>query len=124
MGMIKKFGEIRAWQKARELVRQVYKTCADGKLSKDYGLKDQLCRAAASAMSNIADGFGRESDRDFAHFLNMAKGSSLEVQSLLYIALDVGYIQKTGFEKLYKLTGETAALITGFAAYLRPKPEK
>jgi four helix bundle protein len=124
MGMIKKFEEIKAWQKARELVREVYKTCADGKLSRDYGLKDQLCRAAVSTMSNIAEGFGRESDRDFAHFLDIAKGSSLEVQSLLYLVLDLAYIEESDFEKLYKLTDETAALITGFAAYLRPKPEK
>ena len=72
----------------------MYTTSARGSLCKDFGLKDQLCRAAVSAMGNIAEGFAKPSDRDFTHFLAMAKGSVLEVQSLLYVAWDVGYIDK------------------------------
>ncbi len=124
MGMIKKFEDIKAWQKAREMVLEIYKICADGKLNRDFGLKGQLCRAAVSTMSNIAEGYGRRSDKDFAHFLDVAKGSSLEVQSLLYIALDVGYIRESDFERLYKLADQTAAMITGFASYLRPSTNK
>jgi four helix bundle protein len=70
-------------------------------------------------MSNIAEGFARSSDKDYAHFLDMAKGSVLEVQSLFYVSLDVGYIEKNEFEKLYKLADETISLISGFASYLR-----
>jgi four helix bundle protein len=121
MATIARFEEIQAWQKARELVREIYKTCAEGRLSKDVGLKDQLCRAAVSAMSNIAEGFARNGARDFAHFLDIAKGSTMEVQSLLYVALDVGYLARNEFEKLYQMTDETVSLIGGFTSYLRKR---
>lgn len=121
MATIGRFEEIQAWQKAREMVREIYLTCASGRLSKDFGLKDQLCRAAVSSMSNIAEGFSRVSGRDFAHFLDIARGSALEVQSLLYVALDVGYLSKSDFERLYKLADETTSLIGGFTSYLRKR---
>lgn len=116
---IKRFEEIQAWQKARELVREVYRICNAGDLSQDYGLKNQICRAAVSSMSNIAEGFGRNTHKDFAHFLDIARGSVTEVQSLLYVALDVNYIPKNEFDKLYKIAEETISLIAGFTSYLR-----
>lgn len=119
MTTIKRVQDIDAWKKARELVREVYKICAVGPLQKDFGLKDQLRRAAVSSMSNIAEGFARKGDKDFAHFLDMARGSAVEVQSLLYVALDVGYVPQGDFDRLYGLAGETIALISGFSAYLR-----
>ncbi len=119
MATIKRFQDIQAWQKARQLVREVYKACAKGALQRDFGLKDQLSRAAVSAMSNIAEGFARKTDRDFAHFLDVAKGSAVETQSLLYAALDVGHITEDDFQRLHGLAEETASLIGGFAAYLR-----
>jgi four helix bundle protein len=70
-------------------------------------------------MSNIAEGFARNSDRDFAHFLDIARGSVMEVKSLLYVALDVGYLEKSEFERLYRTADETASLISGFTSYLR-----
>lgn len=121
MATLRRFEDPQAWQKARELVREVYKTSAHGSLSRDVGLKDQRRRAAVSAMSNIAEGFARPSDRDFAHFLDSAKASVMEVQSLLYVAWDVGYIDQDVFGRLYQMTHDTAALIGGFTAYLRKK---
>lgn len=111
--------DIKAWQKARELVREVYKTCRTGEIKRDFGLRDQLCRAAVSSMSNIAEGFARKSDREFARFLDIAKGSVTEVQSLLYVALDVNYLIRVEFEQLHSLASETAAMISGLKAYLR-----
>ena len=119
MAGIRRFEEIQAWQKARELVREIYKLCDEERLGRDFGLRNQICRAAVSSMSNIAEGFGRGVPRDFAHFLDVARGSAIEVQSLLYAALDVGYIEQNQFEKLYKLCEETISLIGGFTAYLR-----
>lgn len=119
MATIKRFEDIQAWQKARQLVGEIYKACAKGPLQRDFGLKDQLSRAAVSAMSNIAEGFARKTDRDFAHFLDVAKGSAVETQSLLYAALDVGHITANEFQKLHGLAEETVSLIGGFAAYLR-----
>lgn len=119
MAAIKRFEEILAWQKARELVRETYRVCGIAPFSRDFGLKDQICRAAVSSMTNIAEGFGRKSSKDFAHFLDVARGSALEVQSLLHVARDIGYIQSTDFEKLYRLAEETISLIAGFTSYLR-----
>ena len=123
MSSITRFEDVQAWQRARELVREIYKTCAEGRLSRDFGLRDQLCRAAVSSMSNVAEGFAKKSDRDFAHFLDIAKGSITEVQSLLYVALDVSYIEKSQFEKLRKRTEETASLISGLTSYLRKRSQ-
>jgi four helix bundle protein len=119
MATIRRFEELQAWKKARELVRETYKICAEGALKRDFGLRDQLCRAAVSSMSNIAEGFGRKSDKDFAHFLDMAKGSVVEVQSLLYVALDVHYVDEPEFQRLNLLADETASLIGGLISYLR-----
>ena len=119
MSTIKRFEDIQAWQQARELTREIYNACDRGSLGRDFALRDQICRAAVSSMSNIAEGFSRNSDRDFAHFLDVAKGSALEVQSLLYVALDIGYIGKDEFERLFELTDKTASLIGGLIVYLR-----
>jgi four helix bundle protein len=119
MASIQRFEDIKAWQKARELVREVYKVCASTRLGRDFGLRDQICRAAVSTMSNIAEGFSRKTDRDFARYLDMARGSCGEVQSLLYVAMDIEYLQQSDFERLSALTNSTACLIGGFTSYLR-----
>jgi four helix bundle protein len=121
MSSIKRFEEILAWQKAKELVREVYKICADGNFSRDFGLKDQIRRAAVASMSNIAEGFSRKTGKDFAHFLDIARGSASEVQSLLYVARDLDYINQADFKRLYKLADETISLIAGFTTYLRQR---
>jgi|SRR5882672_9259590 len=122
MASIKRFEEILAWQKARELVLETYRVCGVAPFNRDFGLKDQICRAAVSAMTNVAEGFGRKSSKDFAHFLDVARGSALEVQSLLYVACDLNYIQPAVFERLYKIAEETISLIAGFRSYLRNHP--
>ena len=119
MAAIKRFEEIVAWQKARVLVSEVYRISADGRLSKDFGLRDQIRRAAVSAMSNIAEGFGRKSHGDFAHFLDVARGSALEVESLLYVSRDLKYIEDAEFTTLYALAEETISLIGGLTTHLR-----
>jgi four helix bundle protein len=73
-------------------------------------------------MANIAEGFSRNTDRDFAHFLDIAKGSAIEVQSLLYIALDLEYISGDAFSRHYEMANECAAMTTGLARYLRNLP--
>jgi len=101
MAKIRQFEDIEAWKKARILVKEVYKVTAEGKFSKDFSLKDQIRRAAVSIISNIAEGFSRQTDQEFVQFLHIAKGSTSEVQSQLYIALDLGYISQEEFSKLY-----------------------
>jgi four helix bundle protein len=119
MPAITRFEDILAWQKARLLVREVYMTCDGTRLGKDYPLRDQLCSAAISSMSNTAEGFSRRNDKEFARFLDIARGSAAEVQSLPYVALDVGYVLQPEFDRLYGLAAETASLITGLTTYLR-----
>jgi len=119
MARIQRFEDVAAWQKARELTRQVYSVTRSGEFGKDFGLRDQMRRASVSIMSNIAEGFGRGGDKEFGQFLAVAKGSASEVQAQLYVALDAGYIDKEAFAQLYALAEETARLIAGFMKYLQ-----
>ena len=89
------------------------------KFAKDWGLKDQIRRASVSVMSNIAEGFSRQTDKEFIQFLYIAKGSVSEVQSHLYVAFDLSYINKETFENLLDKTEEIANLIGGFVRYLK-----
>jgi four helix bundle protein len=115
------FEDIHAWQKARTLVCEIYRTCNTDPLAKDWGLRNQISRAAVSVMSNIAEGFARKNDKEFARYLDIARASATEVQSLLYVMLDIGYMHKERFTALMALTRETLALIGGFTNYLRGK---
>ncbi len=102
MAKIERFEDILAWQKARLLVSELYAVSNSGSFAKDFGLRDQLRRAASSIMLNIAEGFARRTRKEFSQFLVVAHGSAAEVQSALYIALDQGYLSEAGFERLYK----------------------
>jgi len=101
MAVFKTFEEINAWQNARALVREVYVMTGSGDFCKDYGLKDQIQRAAVSICSNIAEGFERRGNKEFINFLWIAKGSAAEVCSQLYNARDLGYITDKGFKVMY-----------------------
>ncbi|MCO6452658.1 MAG: four helix bundle protein [Caldilineales bacterium] len=118
MAGIRRFEEIHAWQEARELTKQMYALCADGSLARDFGLRDQMQRAAVSTMTNIAEGFGNSSNVEFARFLEIARRSALEVQSLLYVAVDVGHISETNFRTIYQQAEKTKAMIGGFRRFV------
>lgn len=121
MGRIEKFEDILAWQKARELVREVYSVTTEGQFARDFGLKDQIRRAAVSIMLNIAEGFARKTNREFSQFLIIAHGSAAEVQAALYIALDQAYVSAAEFDRLYQCAEETSKMILGFVEYLRKR---
>ncbi len=112
MSKIQKFEDLVAWQKARELTQAIYAVTNIGAFSKDYSLRDQIRRASVSIMSNIAEGFGRGSMNEFHQFLVVSRASCAEVQSQLYVALDVGYIDQTTFKKLSDNANETARVIS------------
>jgi four helix bundle protein len=118
MTTFKTFEDIEAWQKARNLTREIYVVSNLGSFSKDYGLRDQIRRAGVSIMSNIAEGFERGGTREFVQFLSIAKGSSGEVRNQLYVSVDQGYIDKDTFEQLFKLATETSRMIAGLMNYL------
>ena len=94
---MKRFEEIEAWQFSRELAKLIYEATKQGQFAHDYGLKDQIQRAAVSIMSNIAEGFERNGNKEFINFLTIAKGSCGEVRSQLYVAFDQGYVDKAQF---------------------------
>ncbi len=119
MALIERFEDIFAWQEARELVKQIYAITREGVFAKDFGLRSQIQRAAVSVMTNIAEGFDCESKIEFFRFLGIARRSAVEVQSLLYTAFDVGYIDQATFDELYEQARKTKALIGGFRASLR-----
>ncbi|PIZ26309.1 MAG: four helix bundle protein [Chloroflexi bacterium CG_4_10_14_0_8_um_filter_57_5] len=121
MALIKKFEDILAWQEARKLVREVYGFTREGAFAKDFGLRDQIQRASVSVMTNIAEGFDCDSHIEFARFLGIARRSAVEVQSLLYAALDIGYLTEEIFKREYAQADKTKALIGGLKKSLKPR---
>ncbi len=119
MATIQQVEDIEAWQKARELNNAVYSCSGKGDFPKDFGLRDQIRRAAVSVMSNIAEGFERGGSGEFIQFLAIAKGSTGEIEAQLYVALDQGYIKQEEFEAIRTLTSSTKKLIAGFMNYLK-----
>ncbi|MEI7533268.1 MAG: four helix bundle protein [Verrucomicrobiae bacterium] len=119
MAKIERFEDLISWQKARDLNRLVYKISANGTFAKDFGLRDQIRRASISIMSNIAEGFERGGDKEFAQFLSNAKGSCGEVRCQLYVALDEKYLSEAEFKQLSEQSQEVSRLISGMITYLR-----
>ena len=124
MAFIRRFEDIQGWQEARKLTNDIYRISGAGQFSRDYGLRDQICRAAVSAMTNIAEGFDCDSKLEFARFLGIARRSAVEVQSLLYVAQDVGYISEAEFHQHYNQAAKTKGLIGALKHSLRPKPTR
>ena len=119
MATFQSFEEIEAWKKARELSRKIYKISAAGPFSKDFGLRDQIRRAAVSIMSNIAEGFERGGNAEFVQFLAIAKGSAGEIRAHLYVAVDQNYIHQQVFQEILAEAIEVSRMIKGLMSYLR-----
>jgi len=123
MAKIKRFEELIAWQKARELTGAIYEATRQGAFAKDFGLSGQIQRAAVSIMSNIAEGFERGGRGEFHQFLSTAKASCAEVRSQLYVALDVGYLDKNTFERLMQQAEEVGRIVGGLRASVQKQKE-
>lgn len=119
MTTFQKFEDIEAWQRARELTREIYTVSNANPFSKDFGLRDQIRKASVSIMSNIAEGFERGGTNEFVQFLSIAKGSCGEARSQLYVALDQGYVSKKTFSALFAMATEISRMIAGLINYLR-----
>ena len=111
MAAFKTFEEINAWQNARVLVKDVYALTRCGDFCKDYGLKDQIQRAAVFICSNIAEGFERRGNKELINFLWIAKGSAAEVCSQLYNARDLGYITDEQFKTMYDSSKQIGGML-------------
>ncbi len=117
--MIKNFEDLEVWKEGRQLTRHVYSVSKKGAFAKDFGLKDQIRRAAVSITSNIAEGFERNANKQFLYFLSIAKSSAGEVRSQLYVALDEGYINQETFDILYEQASKTISKIGSPIRYLQ-----
>ena len=111
MSVFKTFEEINAWQNARVLVKDVYALTRCGDFCKDYGLKNQIQRAAVSICSNIAEEFERRGNKELINFLWIAKGSAAEVCSQLYNARDLGYITDEQFKTMYDSSKQIGGML-------------
>ena len=119
MATFQTFEEIEAWQRAWELCREIYAVSNQRAFFKDFSLREQIRKASVPVMSNIAEGFERNGTAEFIQFLAIAKGSTGEVRSQLYVAFDQGYISKGVFDRLKAFNAETSRVIGGLMKYLR-----
>jgi four helix bundle protein len=124
MATINSFEDLKSWQSARVLCDSIFQLTQKEIFSKDFSLKDQINRSSGSVMDNIAEGFDRNSNKEFRHFLFIANGSNSEVKSQLYRALDRKYITEQEFKTTFELALTTSKLIGGFLNYLRDKNDK
>ena len=116
---IQKFEDLEAWKEARQLVRLIYDIINQSEqFKRDYKLKEQLTDAVVSVMSNIAEGFARRSNKEFVQFLFISISSASEVQSLLYVAQDLRYINKESFEGAYEQASKVSQINSGLIRYL------
>jgi len=116
---ISKFEDVEAWKLARVLASLVYTCSGTENFGRDFALRDQIRRASISVVSNIAEGFERDGDKEFLQFLSMAKGSCGEVRAQLYLALDQQYISEALFQELTAKAIQLSRVISGLIRYLR-----
>ncbi|HDY89964.1 MAG TPA: four helix bundle protein [bacterium] len=124
MADIKKFEDIEIWQKSREFTRMIYAISSTENFNKDFGLRDQMRRASVSVLSNISEGFERGGNKEFIHFLSIAKGSCGEIRAQLYVALDQNYIDENDFKCILEKACTLSKMISGFIKYLKDSPLK
>ena len=113
--MVNRFEDLIAWQKARRLTSAVYRATREEGFARDFGLANQIQRAAVSVMSNIAEGFERGRRAEFHQFLSVAKASCAEGRSQLYVALDVGYLDTPTFTSLLSQAEEVSRILGGLS---------
>ena len=128
MATVLRFEDLTVWLEAKSLVKAIYLLTGKGAAGRDFGFRDQLRRAAVSVMSNIAEGFERGTNKEFVQYLYIAKGSAGEVRSLLWVALEVGYLSASDFKTLSESSLSLARRLSTFIKYLQsrktvPKPD-
>ena len=122
---ITRFEDLECWKAARKLVTMVYRAINNSeRLARDLRFSGQFSAAAVSSMSNIAEGFSRETDKEFLRGLWISKGSVAEVQSLCYAALDLGYVAEEEMKAIYTQADEVSSLDVGMIKYLYQSSQK
>jgi len=122
MTVIRRFEDLDVWKIARKLTKDIYRATRDDAFSRDYGLRDQIRRAAISVMSNIAEGFDSDTQALFITYLGRARASAGEVRSQLYVAKDLSYLPEEQFDDLAQTANDCSRQLFGFIKYLRSQP--
>ncbi|MCX6355748.1 MAG: four helix bundle protein [Candidatus Aureabacteria bacterium] len=117
---MKTFRDLKAWERAHGLVLEIYKVTKDFPPDERFGLSAQIRRSAASIPTNIVEGFKRRSDREFAHFLNIADASLEETKYHIILASDLGYIDRGKSDKLTVICDEVGKMLNGLQKKLNP----
>ena len=118
MSTIKRFEDLECWQEARKLIRQVYELTKKKDFSADFELKNQVRRSAVSVMANVAEGFHRNSNKNFLKFLDYSRSSIAETLSHAYIALDQDYVSESDMVNLKKQAELSWRKINSLISYL------
>lgn len=121
MARFEKVEDIEAWREAKAIAVTIYKLTSTGPWARDYGLRDQIRRACVSIACNIAEGFARETQTEFCRFLAIARGSAAEAKTQMYIALEIGYVDKQSFDAIYAQLDKVCRMITGLMQYLKAR---
>jgi len=122
MTTAKRFEDLEVWQRAKELTNLIYSLSSSGAFSRDFGLRDQMRRAAVSIMSNIAEGFESQTQVLFIQYLSHAKGSAGELRAQLYVALEQRYITIDEFKSAISLAELCSKQLARFIQYLESQP--
>jgi len=119
--VIRSYRQLEVWQRAIELTESVYILTATLPDSERYGLKSQLQRAAVSIAANIAEGYGRSHRGDYLHHLSIARGSLMEIETLLTLAVKLGLSSRAAVLPSWKLSQQVGQMLTKLIASLRPE---
>ena len=117
--MITRLEDLRIWQLAREINNDIFQIISTEKIRRDWPLRDQLNRSAASVMDNIAEGYGRNGKREFIQFLSISKASCVETKSQLYRAVDRIYIEKEQFDFTFDRVDHLEKMLAKMIDHLR-----
>jgi four helix bundle protein len=122
MPAVTRFEDLRCWQGARQLTKLVYEICEEGKLARDFEMRNQLRASALSVVNNIAEGFGRRSStKEFIRFLEISEASCLEVRSITYTLEDAGQAPMPKILAVREQTEIVKRMIASLIGYLRSR---
>ncbi len=123
MATVTRFEELEAWQTAREITKRIYALSKQSLFSRDFGLRDQMRRAAVSILSNIAEGLESRTQLMFIEYLGRAKASAGELRAQMYVALDSGYVEQSSFQEIKLLIEKCSRQISRLMSYLESLPD-
>ncbi|WP_040281222.1 four helix bundle protein [Psychroserpens damuponensis] len=118
---MKNYTELEVWKYSRKLVKSVYQLTSDFPNSELYALTSQINRCVISVPSNIAEGIGRQTNKDTIHFLHISRGSLFELETQLFLSLDLNYITQSQFEIIFEDITSCKKLLNGFINYYKNK---